>query len=404
MTLTTLIKKNAFFKTVSHRVTCLTGIACLAVSLSGCGMFFGKDGIFHNRGSDYEKAGNIPPLVLPQGKKSEAMGEIYPIPPITATDFGYESESADEEVPRPMPLSANLEQENVKIQRVGAESWILLNAAPGEVWPRIRNFMNQNGLAVSRSDIGKGIIETSWLQFKTDLSTHDKYRLQIDQGVQPETTEIHITHLSVQSADVPKTEPVWPKRSVNPEREKWLLDELAGALAKDADEVGTSFLAQAIGGSVKASLGMVRGEPVITIKLDRDRAFATLGYAVKRDGFSLFESDAEAGIYYVEYIDPEENKPGWFKRKLGIGFGPKVAKTPYSLAQVKTNMLTGDAFENAPRSDRDEEEALPDAPGYLLVVTGADNNFIIRIRDPYGKRLPPAQSRELLTILRKNLI
>lgn len=404
MTLTTSIKMKAFSKPFAQRVTYLTGVACLGASLSGCGMFFGKDGIFHNPGSDYEKAGNIPPLVLPEGKKSHAMGEIYPIPPITATDFGYESENTDEDVPRPMPLSANLEQENVKIQRVGTESWILLNAAPGEVWPRIRNFMNQNGLVVSNSDIGKGIIETSWLQFKTDLSTHDKYRLQIDQGVQPETTEIHITHLSVKSADVPKTEPVWPRRSVNPEREKWLLDELAGALAKDADEVGTSFLAQAIGGSVKASLGMIRGEPVITIKLDRDRAFATLGYAVKRDGFSLFESDAEAGIYYVEYIDPEENKPGWFKRKLGIGFGPKVAKTPYSLAQVKTNMLTGEAFENAPRSDRGEEEVLPDAPGYLLVVSGADNNFVIRVRDPYGKRLSPAQSRELLTILRKNLI
>lgn len=405
MTLTTSIKSSTFSRVILHRVTCLAVTACLGASLTGCGFFFGKNGVFHNPGSDYEKAGNIPPLILPEGKKSEAMGEIYPIPPITATDFGYESENIeDEEVPRPMPLSANLEQENVKIQRVGNESWILLNAAPGEVWPRIRNFMNQNGLTVSRSDIAKGIIETNWLQFKTDLSSHDKYRLQIDQGVQPETTEVHIVHVSVQGSETPKTDPVWPMRSVNPEREKWLLDELAGALAKDADEVGTSFLAQAIGGSVKASLGMERGEPLISIKLDRTRAFATLGYAVKRDGFSLFESDADAGIYYVEYIDPEENKPGWFKRKLGIGFGPKVPKTPYSLAQLKTNMLMGDAFENAPRSDRDEEEVLPDAPGYLLVVSGADNNFTIRIRDPYGKRLSPAQSRELLTILRKNLI
>jgi len=404
MTLHTVINNKTQSQRVFQRAASIVGMVCLSATLSACGMFFGKNGIFHNPGSDYEKADNIPPLKLPEGKKSEAIGEIYPIPPITATDFGYEADISDEDVPRPMPLSANVEQENVKIQRVGSESWILLNAAPGEVWPRIRNFMNENGLTVSRSDIAKGIIETNWLQFKTDLASHDKYRLQIDQGVQPETTEVHITHLSVQSADVPKTEPVWPLRSVNPEREKWLLDELAGALAKDADEVGTSFLAQAIGGSVKASLGMSHGEPMISIKLDRTRAFATLGYAVKRDGFTLFESDADAGLYYVGYIDPEENKPGWFKRKFGIGFGPKVPKTPYSLAQVKTNMLTGDAFENAPRSDRDEEDVLPDAPGYLLVVTGSDHDFMIRIRDPYGKRLAPAESRELLTILRQNLI
>jgi hypothetical protein len=28
----------------------------------------------------------------------------------------------------------------------------------------------------------------------------------------------------------------------------------------------------------------------------------------------------------------------------------------------------------------------------------------VRIRDPYGKRLPPKEARELLTTLRKNLI
>lgn len=400
---TRMTSKKMINVVLKHTPFCALTV-CISLSLSGCGFLFGKEGVFHNPGSDYEKADNIPPLVLPPGKKSEAMGEIYPIPAITATDFGYASENMDAAVPRPMPLSANLEQEDVKLQRVGKESWILLNAAPGEVWPRIRNFLNQNNLSVSRSDLTKGIIETSWLQFKTDLSSHDKYRLQIDQGVQPETTEIHITHLSVQSPTVPKTEPVWPKRSVNPEREKWLLDELAGALAKDADAVGTSFLAQNIGGSVKAGLGMVQGEPSITIKLDRTRVLATLGYAVERDGFSLFESDPEAGLFYVEYIDPEDNKPGWFKRKLGIGFGPKVPSTPYSLAQLKTNMLAGNAFENAPPSNRGDESVLPDAPGYMVVVSGVDNGFLIRIRDPYGKRLSPAQARTFLTILRKNLI
>lgn len=379
-------------------------VAGLTVSLSGCGMFFGDEGVFRNREGDYVKADNIPPLVLPAGKKSESMGELYPIPPITATDFGYDPTADDYEIPRPMPLSANLEQENVKIQRVGSESWILLNAAPGEVWPRIRNFLNVNTLAVSKADIGKGIIETSWLQFKTDLSTYDRYRLQIDQGVQPETTEIHITHMSVPVAEKPAADMGWPRRSVNPEREKWMLDELAATLASETTEGGTSLLAQAIGGSVKANLGVAGSEPLMTIKLDRQRAFATLTYAAKQDGFTTFETDTEAGLFYVHYIDPEEAKPGWFKRFFRIGLNPKAPTSPYSLAQIKTNMLTGEALEKAPRSDRDEEKVLPDAPGYLIVVTGKQGNFVVRIRDPYGKRLTPHEARALLTILRRNLI
>jgi outer membrane protein assembly factor BamC len=379
-------------------------LASLGFSLSGCGIFFGDEGVFRNRESDYLKADNIPPLVLPAGKHSEAMGELYPIPPITATDFGYDPNSIDNEIPRPMPLSANLEQENVKIQRVGGESWILLNASAGEVWPRIRNFLNVNNLAVSRADISRGIIETSWLQFKTDLSTYDRYRLQIDQGVQPETTEVHITHMSVPKTDKPAADLGWSRKSVNAEREKWLLDELAATLASETAEGGTSLLAQSIGGSVKASLTMLRGEPAMLVKLDRVRAFATLAHAAKQDGFFTFEADADAALYYVNYLDPEDAKPGFFRRLFRIGLTPKDPTTPYNIAQIKTNMLTGEAFEEAPRSERKKEKVLPDAPGYLIVITGKNNDFVVRVRDPYGKRLSTSEARHLITILRKNLI
>lgn len=376
----------------------------LSFTLSGCGFFFGEEGIFRNRANDYAKADNIPPLVLPPGKHSETMGELYPIPSIGQSDFGYNPLEGDFDVPRPMPIAANLEQENVKIQRVGGESWILLNVAPGEVWPRIRNFLNVNDLTVSRADIGKGIIETNWIQFKTDLNTYDRYRLQIDQGVQPETSEVHITHMSIPVGDVSKVAPDWPAKSMNAEREKWLLDELAATLATDVSGGATSLLAQNIGGSVKASLGMNRGEPVITIKLDRQRALATLSFAAKKDGFTTFESDAEAGLFYVQYKNPEDAKPGWFKRLFRIGLNPKPPTSPYSLAQIKTNMLTGSEFENAPLSNRKKEKILRKAPGYLLVVSDVDGGYQVRIRDPYGKRLPAQESRELMIILRKNLI
>jgi outer membrane protein assembly factor BamC len=261
-----------------------------------------------------------------------------------------------------------------------------------------------NTLAVSKADIGKGIIETSWLQFKTDLSTYDRYRLQIDQGVQPETTEIHITHMSVPVAEKPAADLEWPRRSVNAEREKWMLDELAATLASETAEGGTSLLAQTIGGAVKANLGVAGNEPLMTIKLDRQRTIATLTFAAKQDGFTTFDSDADAGLFYVHYINPDDAKPGWFKRTFRIGLNPKSPTSRYSLAQIKTNMLTDEAFEKAPRSERKKEKVLPDAPGYLIVVTGNEGNFVVRIRDPYGKRLAPHEARELLTILRRNLI
>jgi outer membrane protein assembly factor BamC len=381
-------------------------LVCLSVSLSGCGIFFGDDGVFRNRENDYLKADNLPPLVLPAGTNKEAMGELYPIPPISAADFGYDATASEYEVPRPMPLSANMLQDNVKIQRVGENSWILVNDAPGELWPRIRNFLNANNLSATRADLKQGIIETGWLQFKTDLNSQDKYRLQIDQGIQPETSEIHITHMSVAGATAPTQDPEWPAKSVNPEREKWLLDELAATLASDTTEGGTSLLAQGIGSSAsaKAALGMYKNEPVMTLKLDKTRTMATIAYAAKRDGFQLYESDASTGMFYVFYQDPEDAKPGWFKRLLHIGLNPKPATTPYSLDKITANMLQGDAFESAPYSTRDDEKKLKDAPGYIFVVTGKPGDYLVRVRDPYGKRLKPREARDLITKLRKNLI
>ncbi len=393
-------------------------LALLNVSLSGCGFFFGDDGVFRNRENDYLMADNIPPLVLDESLDKSALGELYPVPPITESDFGYEADPENNEIPRPLPLSANMLEESVKIQRLGQQTWILMNVAPGEVWPRVRHFLNVNGLAVASSDISSGVIETDWIQFKTDLSTYDKYRIQIDQGVQPDTSEIHIVHLSVPTGATPPAPVNWPQASVNAEKEKWLLDELAATLASDTTEGGTSLLAQSIGGSTKANLGILRNEPVMRLKLDRARALGTLSHAVKQEGFSPYESDAATGIFYVHYRKIDPDGPGWFSRKWsGIRNAKWVTaifgqpedeliklKSPYTLEELTAHLPQGAALDQAPLSNRKKEQNLPDAPGYLVIVSGEEGNLVVRVRDPYGKRLEPRKAREMLTILRKNLI
>jgi outer membrane protein assembly factor BamC len=229
--------------------------------------------------------------------------------------------------------------------------------------------------------------------------------MQIDQGVQPETSEIHITHVSIPSDSKPAADFVWPEASVNAEREKWLLDELAATLASDTTEGGTSLLAQAIGGSAKAGLVMLRNEPVLSLRLDRQRALGTLAHAVKQEGFTPYDSDSDTGLFYVHYRKLDPDGPGWFSRLFGLSEKEVIKPTsPYSLEVLTANLPEGDALEKAPFSDRDAETKLPDAPGYLLMVSGADNDLVVRLRDPYGKRLDPRKTREMLTVIRKNLI
>ncbi|HEY7883597.1 MAG TPA: outer membrane protein assembly factor BamC [Cellvibrionaceae bacterium] len=376
----------------------------LAGSLAGCGVFWGDDAYFRNRDGDFQRAETIDPVKLPDGMSDEKLGELYIIPPIVESDFEAIATDQPLSIPRPQPLATNALAERVKIQRLGNQRWMLMNVAPGELWPRVRNFLNTNSVPVASADISRGLIDTHWVQFKTDLSTSDRYRVQIDQGVQPDTSEIHILHQSLPGTIDPDQERAWPAVSTSAEREAWLLDELAATLAADETIGGTSMLAQAIGGSPKSSLAVEDSEPVIKIKLNQERAQATLNHAVRQEGFGLFERDAERDIYYVNYrpIEDEEDK-GWISRLFSRS--PKlVNESPYTLAQLLTQIPTGDDFVRAPLSNREAEKNFAEAPGYLLFVTGEENAYTVRLRDPYGKRLDPREARELLTILRKNLI
>jgi outer membrane protein assembly factor BamC len=370
--------------------------------LSGCGVFWGDEAYFRNREGDYQKADKIEPLKVPEGMKSEKLGERYPIPPVTESEFDDIAQTESAEVPRPQPLATNLMQENVKIQRLADERWILMNVSPGEVWPRVRAFLNENNVDVASADIGRGLIDSHWLQFKSDLSTSDRYRVQIDQGVQPETSEIHVLHQSVQG-DSPSGDLAWPSASSSSEREAWLMDELAAALARDETIGGTSLLAQAIGGDAKSALVVEQNEPVMKIRLSEARAKATLFHSMREDGFSIYDSQPDDGVYYLHYEPVEPESDGWFSGWFSSD-KELVAKSPYSLAQLLTVVPKGDAFAKAPLSNRKAEQKFPNAPGYLLFMQGEADNYTVRLRDPYGKRLDARKSRDLLTLLRKNLI
>lgn len=377
-----------------------------AVGLSGCSALFGNEGYFRDRGDDYLKAESLPPITVPSGADASTLEQLYVIPPVASNELEG-SERFD--VPRPQPLAANMLTEKVKIQKLGSKRWILINTRPSEVWPRVRNFLSRNALQVTRTDAAAGIIDTAWLQFKSDVDQKNKYRIQIEQGVQPDSTEIHVLHVSAAVSDSTSAPVEWPAQSVDQERESWMLDELAATLASEVTSGATSLLAQTIGGAAKVSLGAAGAEPVLKMGIDMVRAWATLGYAVQQEGFSLLDEDSVVGIYYVHYRKPEdEEEPGWFSRWFGSD-DEEPASSPYTLQQILGHLQLKDTPENraifsSVINNTGSGEVLPDAPGYLVVVRGQDDFVEVRIRDAYAKTLAPKQARQLLGLIRRNLI
>src|SRR5690606_32001513 len=232
-----------------------------------------------NREDDYLKADSLPPLQIPNQLNSEAVGELYQVPPVTDDDASFVEDTDHFSVPRPRPLSANALVERVKIQRLGEERWILVNVQPGQVWPQVSNFLSSNQLRVARTDINLGLLETGWVSFSEtegESETVHRFRVRIDKGIQPDSSEIHVLHMEVSRAEAPDVSG-WPEQSSSKEREHWLVNEMATNLAAEdiAEAGGTSLVAQAIGGEAKSDLRMVDGEPVLRLQLGRERALAT---------------------------------------------------------------------------------------------------------------------------------
>ncbi|WP_250459607.1 outer membrane protein assembly factor BamC [Microbulbifer litoralis] len=384
--------------------------ACIAaMALTGCGMF-GNEGYFRDRSDDYQLASSLPPLQMPEGVTEKHQEELYEIPQVGAGEL----ERGEFEVPRPQALSVNIGADRVKIQKLGNRRWVLVSQPPEEVWPQLHYFLRTSGLQLASSDASAGIMETTWLQFKESPETKDRYRLRVESGVQPDTTEIHVRHLSV-SAETPADAGVdWPQRSTSPEREGWMIDEMSTALAAESTGAAASLQAQAIGGgSVKVQLQEPAGkEPFIAMDLTMDRAWATVAHALNVGAYRLHREDDQIGLFYVTYDEDreltEEDDGGWFSWGDDQGEDELAAEAEkVTLQQVLANI----------EMDSDAQPALftgvqglgggaPDAkiPGYLVVVRGANDTIEVRVRDIHGQPLSRAKASKLLMSIRQNLI
>lgn len=58
------------------RILALTAVG----SLGGCGYLMGEDGIFRDRGSDYQLAEVKPRMTVPEGLQSRPTGDLLPVP------------------------------------------------------------------------------------------------------------------------------------------------------------------------------------------------------------------------------------------------------------------------------------------------------------------------------------
>jgi outer membrane protein assembly factor BamC len=344
------------------RVVFALGLLAL---LNACGII-GDDGYIRDREDDYLKADTLEPLKIPEQLDDEAIEDLYYVPPIDR----YAQRPEEIDIPRPQALVAGEFENIVKIQTLGQQQWILVRLLPGQVWPRLKDFLLAKGVGVAVEDGATGTLQTPWIQEPQSVLL-EKYRFELTQGVQRSTSEVHLLQMQrTDGSDAPRQ---WPAESDDTQRARLMLQQFANYLAETADvNAAVSLVAQGI--STSRRLYMVSGEdPAVHVNLDSERAWASLGYALDKSGFLVDSADSDSGVYMVSLNpDMQENKKGMWKRFFGM-FTPDAKEEEIKAAQFEVTMKPAqDAGWMEIRivnpAARESGDTIPEAQEQMLVL------------------------------------
>ncbi|WP_456374212.1 outer membrane protein assembly factor BamC [Thiolapillus sp.] len=287
------------------------------------------------------------------------------------------------------------ENPDVQVKREGRDRWLVIKAPADAVWDRVTDFWQENGILLDRQDPAIGVMETTWLENKANVSNgfitdfvqkvfegaydaglRDRFRIRLERGDDPDTTELYLVHFGMEQDFVTGTtneedQIYWKIRPRDPGLEAIMLNRImvylglseaeakaALAAAREVQGVKTRMLKNSEG------VALFIGEPF-------SRAWRLTGLALDRVGFVVEDRDRSHGVYYVRYNDPmdDSSNGGWLSK----------------LAFWRSN-------------DKVDEATL-----YLVRVQSVDGGSQVRVLNENGETPDSGTDERILTLIREQL-
>ncbi len=339
--------------------------AVLALALAGCSWFGSSK-------PDYKEAQARAdqPLEVPPELSAPTMDDRYSIPdPHAQTTYSdYTKETSAARGAQGAAAAAVLPPvKGAKIVRDGSQRWLEVKGDPDKVWTEIRQFWIDNGYSLSRESPDIGIMETEWHEDRAKIpqdfirrtigklldrvySTpyRDKYRVRLEKGAQPGTTDVFVSHRGMQEVytNADQSNTMWEPMPPNPELEAEMLSRIMVKLGGEETKVaaaqakapaGRAALAQAQAPTTAPTNAVLEnsGAGPLVLSDGFDRAWRRVGLALDRTGFTVEDRDRSKGLFFVRYIDPDAEDTGKKESFLGkLAFwkpSPKAPKPQYRI-------------------------------------------------------------------------
>ncbi|MGM8932895.1 outer membrane protein assembly factor BamC [Salinicola halophyticus] len=253
---------------------------CSSLALSGCGLF--QDGYYYDRNDEYQNAKMAKPLDLPDSRNRVLYQDSMPVP---QADSDFSAADAVDDAPRPQPLASGQgdEQAYVEMREAGSERWLLVDAAPASVWPRLQGFAVDHGVQPTAINAGSGRIETA------------QGSLSLRQGLRSGTSEVR--------CDIGSS--------------AQCLSSVQAYLENNhTADSGVSLAAQPLDQSERVKLRNRDGGWELDLALDSERAWSELYYQLQNgfddDRLTLTDQNRSAGQFFVDYLPLNAEGGGWF--------------------------------------------------------------------------------------------
>lgn len=321
-------------------ITIAAVAAIVLALLSGCA---GEQA----RKAEYKRATTLPPLEVPPDLTAPELQGTVDLPQVGAgQSYSAYSATGGSAV---TGVSVLPQPDNMRVLRDGDMRWLEMQATPEQIWAKLRDFWQQQGLEVKRDEPRIGIMETQWAENQADVPqdwlskylpklhsapTRDKFRVRLEPAVQSGSTELFITHYGVEEiqrgTNAEAYDTIWQSRPSDPELVNEMLNRLLVYFGAP-QEKATSLIASAVQQPARARLESEAGgePPVIVVSEGFARAWRRVGIALDRLGLVVEDRDRSAGTYYVRSLDlvddAGKSKPGFFSG-LFSGEDDKSAK------------------------------------------------------------------------------
>jgi len=229
---------------------------------------------------------------------------------------------------------------DIVVQRDGDERWLLIDGPAETVWTRVVDFWRENGILLQEQDPTVGIMRTAWLENRADIKrdfitdtirsvfdglyeagTRDQYRVRLERGTDPNTTELFLTHFGMEeeltSGPSGQTDQsVWIPRGRDPGLEAEMLRRIMVYLGQSEEQAKVRLAARGEQAADRASLVKTNAGVSLLINDTFSRAWRLTGLALDRVGFAVEDRNRAEGVYYVRYNDPaaEADEEGWLSK------------------------------------------------------------------------------------------